>query len=569
MRKNLLVSFFLGIACITPVLGMDTPCSFTSSLDNVLPSDIRISLCRYLIQAPSAHEAIKNLAALLSVNKKFQLLLKENKHITRALIDYMLWNHDDFCPILLDRLRPLVCEEELYTYKGNLLKGASLPILFKKCKDENLWEEAFATLQSFKGDLLSYQIVNYCWEEATNDTLNPTIKKSILSLAVELDTPLQIIDLLITLKADVNILRTGPSPFFIVFKKFLECKDSSKEGLRNKINSLLKSGACVNHYFFTWEEKEIEVHLKKIQFQAPQSPLLEAVKHNDLEMVNFLIAQGAYTLACEAFFQGLIQFTRKKGSIPLIKALLNIDANFNIPCIGTGLPPLHSFISLLKTDHTVEEWKEIAELLCEKTDLNLRIRGATALNLAQGHNNTAFVDLLISKGAENDQESASLLQNPLVHALLSLAKTKSEETKEQIHEEIRKLAPHEIEIKNWIFPMQIAISTMQIKAVELLLELGIPADLSFSEEVPDYGTCSSFLHLIVMTINLTKNGLHYSYIFEKMQPLISLLIQKGAPKERVNSEGKTVIEKALELGMSDLATYIDSCHSLKKECTLI
>nr|MBA3752358.1 hypothetical protein [Candidatus Dependentiae bacterium] len=490
-------------------------------------------------------------------------------HITRALIDYMLWNHDDFCPILLDRLRPLVCEEELYTYKDNLLKGASLLILFKKCKDENLWEKALAELGSFKKDPLSYQIVNYCWKETTKNTLNPTIQKSVLSLAIELDALLEIIELLISLKADVNILRTGPSPFFIVFKKLLECKDSSKELLQNKMNLLLKSGACVNRSFFMGEEKEIKDHLKKLRIQSPHAPLLEAVIHNNLEMVNFLIAQGAYTLASDALCSALHLFTRKRGSIALIKALLTIDTNFNLPCILTGIPPLQTGIHLLARNDTIQGWKEIAELLCEKTDLNLRIQGATALDIAYGHNHTALVDILISKGAKNDQASTCQVQNPLIQAIISLSQAQSEETKKQTAEKIRKLAPREIEAKNFIIPMLTAINTLEIKAVELLLELGVPANLAFSEGIPDYGTFNSFLNFIIMSINLNKNSPHYSYIFEKMQPIISLLIQKGTPKERVNSEGKTPIEKARELGMSDLATYIDSCHSLKKESTLI
>ncbi|MBA3752517.1 hypothetical protein H0X06_07090, partial [Candidatus Dependentiae bacterium] len=89
MKKNILLSLVITTLCSQWTQGMDITSPTASTFETQLPTDIRISLPWYLIQVPTAQEAIKNLAALLSINKKFQLLLKENKHITRALIDYM------------------------------------------------------------------------------------------------------------------------------------------------------------------------------------------------------------------------------------------------------------------------------------------------------------------------------------------------------------------------------------------------------------------------------------------------------------------------------------------------
>ncbi|MBA3752357.1 hypothetical protein H0X06_06240 [Candidatus Dependentiae bacterium] len=363
MKKNILLSLYLTGLSTSYALAMNR-IALEEPVPQLQASEIKSKIAGFLIEAPTAREAIRNLTAFLRTDTESLELLKNYKSLTRDLIDYMLWHYDDFEKPMLSKLHSVLCEEELTCYKESIDKGDTIRmtllnqrsalLLGQQWEIADTWNFILQVLNNFT--LLSesdktrfYQIVNYCWKETTSDLLNPILNKNILIESLLCDAPLEIISLLIKHGAQVNVFRSGPSPFFIVIHKLLTCtEEEKKEELQKKLDLLLKAGAFPHHCFIVKRELKYRNGRDSgsVIRQTQVTPFLEALRHKNIQIARYLFDVGACSLPSDALVQAAEVYVQGDNDIflEIFKAILTLKWDFTIPCVLTETPPLDQIV---------------------------------------------------------------------------------------------------------------------------------------------------------------------------------------------------------------------------------
>lgn len=123
------------------------------------------------------------------------------------------------------------------------------------------------------------------------------------------------------------------------------------------------------------------------------TPVIWAMRNNDLEMIKMLLNNGAELLLTTDLGESYLHFAVFLNRKNLVEFFLNKGINVDIKKYG-NLTPLHIA--------AVRGLKDIAELLIQKgADLTIKSTdGATPLHYAEAAGNREMADLLKSKGAK-------------------------------------------------------------------------------------------------------------------------------------------------------------------------
>ncbi|MBA2306891.1 hypothetical protein H0W26_02020 [Candidatus Dependentiae bacterium] len=564
MEKSLLLSllFLLGYGIQAHGMHIETP--------GLVHSDLQPFIISCLIDAPTATEAVSNLKAYALSCKHSLLFFKKNGSLTRFLIDTLIRRYADFDLSVLDTLQFL--EEEEYTcYKNNLLTGKKIHELFLECKtNPPLWYKARALLQSLKENRSSYQAANYCGLD--KDAGSKTIQKNLLVDAFECGAPQEILILLIDLKAEVNFPLKGQSPLLVATSRFLTCPTASlqlKDCLKGRIEILLRAGSSIYQCYHQSEGTPWDFKKRTDLSLLIQTPLLEAIRKNDRELVQFLLKHAHHispsedTEGCLVLLETAERALEGVCSLELVKDVLAALDEVNSPLVS-GMTILQLIIISGSRSLNVERALRIISLLLEKADPTVRGCGGyplTALEVAYSLGHKEIITLIEAKaGIDPANDEIDPRRDPLIIAILALGRCKNETKKEKLSQDIQCLikakAPTEIEGLKTLAALA-AIGTLDIKTIELLCNLEILSkNLTFNETMPGYGHVNSFLHVLAGITHMMQEVLAQHPVCP-IKPVINFLIQKGMLVDRKNNEGKTAAEKARELGMNDFADYID------------
>ncbi len=154
--------------------------------------------------------------------------------------------------------------------------------------------------------------------------------------------------------------------------------------------------------------------------ETETGPLVKAVAGNDLNAVTDMLAQGADANVKNSIEMPVLVMAIRRGSVPVVEALLKHGAGPNVRMVDTDLTPLLQAVSL---DAPVRA--EIAKaLLAAGADLNAtcrkkdtRLFGVTPLMVAAASGCDDLVQLFLEKGADID------VKTPEGFTALSLAKS--------------------------------------------------------------------------------------------------------------------------------------------------
>ena len=164
---------------------------------------------------------------------------------------------------------------------------------------------------------------------------------------------------------------------------------SSVRCLRDDPSSLIKS-----------ENNNIERDLSE---KFDPTALINAVKNNDFDTIQTLIAQGADVNFKQSDGGTALMFASGIGNVECVKELIAHDADVNVK-YNNGMTPL-MYASM-------RNYPQIVRMLCEKNvDINADDEGWSALNKAAGKGSIDCVNILLEKGADpntkdNDGQSA-------------------------------------------------------------------------------------------------------------------------------------------------------------------
>ncbi|MBA3751538.1 hypothetical protein H0X06_01885 [Candidatus Dependentiae bacterium] len=544
----------------------------TISHTTTLVDELHIPIILYVIKGAPSGEALSNLKNYNSTCKKNFLILKDKK-IAHTLIDYMIRYTRGFTIASLDQLLSVLDTEKVTIYKNNMIAGKKIHDIFKNCKEKAEWTEALTTLNSLKTDPLSYQVVDSRWiDDSTKDKTILTvgqnnliqdedllIQNNLLTEALILDAPLTVICLLIDLKADPNLIHSGPSAVCVAMKQFLATKDEGlKKDLQEKIDCLVKAEGDLDYCYF------VTLEANGIPFKAAICPLTMAVESCELEKVQFLIAQGVKNLIPDALLIAALSSLQQESFIEILKALLKTSSNVNACPRAFNLPILHTLISLSQPTN-IEKMIPVIDILLEKVDPEFRPSGgATALELALTLGNEKLSTHLQNKGASLPLATQLNPYSPLLQLLVKREKAEDEDIKKQLFAEYKNLiTTFKLDIQSDFKLVLLAVQFLDFEVLAYLFEQGANANVSLSLETPTYGSISSFLHFMVAIYK--EVSVFMQIDTTKVKAIITLLIYNGAPKNMVNKEGKTVSEKAREFGFEEIATLIDSCIPLQEQ----
>ncbi len=316
MKRTLFLLICAALSLGSATEGMESCKTNLSNLTFV--DELHICIVLYVVKKAPIDEALANLKNYSITCKRISVVLKDKK-ITHTLIDYMIKHTRGFTSASLCQLLSVLDTDQVIIYRNNMMAGKKIHNIFKKCNKKRDWDEAVTRLNSLKTEPLSYQMVNFRWtEESTKyyksieigqstfiEDEDLLIQKNLLTEALSLDAPFCVIDLLIVLKADTNLIDSGPSALCIAVKKFLACKEEGiKKDLQVKIDCLMKADADKDYVYFTIIEGEKTFrHITNITPGNPFNrfkkeiicPLTLAAQAYTIEKVLVLIELGVIT----------------------------------------------------------------------------------------------------------------------------------------------------------------------------------------------------------------------------------------------------------------------------------
>ena len=246
------------------------------------------------------------------------------------------------------------------------------------------------------------------------------------------------------------------------------------------------------------------------------TPLLLALKHNQLEIAKILIKHGADIELANKGGRTPLHFAIELGSIELTKAILERNANINAKD-KKGMTPLH-YASAFDFDNP-----DMAQLLIanganlkEVSDL-----GTTPLHLAAGKGFVNIARFLLQKGSDinaKDKKGFSALHYA------------SDSTEKQ--NMVQFLIDNGANLKEvshlGITPLHLAVNSVLVNIARLLLEKGSDANAKDSKHLGP-------LHFAIEDV-LEENDEQYA----KIKDLVSLLINYGA---KVDKTALTMVVK--------------------------
>ncbi|MBA3751540.1 hypothetical protein H0X06_01895 [Candidatus Dependentiae bacterium] len=581
MKRTAFLSACAALSFFAHTNGMDTDKIFSHDKTlHPLLDDAHSHILLYLIQGMPFQQALINLKNYKTTCEKFRLIL-QNKKTAYPLIEYMKKYTRDFTFACFNQLIPTLDPVEVTLYKNNMIVVKKIESIFQTCKDKGDWSESIIVLDGLKADPLSYQVVNFLWVEWSSrceKTLTDGrsifvedddfhIQKNLLAQAVDLDAPQAIIDLLIELKADTNLIRSGPSALCIVMEKFFFCTDDSiKKDLQNKIDCLIKAGAHLDYSYYVKFDANINGKIDK----KVTCPLLMAVEAWNLEKVQFLLAQRVNNFIPDALFVAGVSYLYHDSCIDIFKALLKNSSDItSVPVSGPfNLPVLHRLISLSNSFNT-EKIISLIEILLGKVDLEYRPNSEfSALELALSMGNEKLVAFLQNKGARmpNNSSINSYEQLQLLGLIAKRVETNDENTRKNLLKEFKKTfiaLPLGVKIDfKVVFGATQSIDT---DILTFLFEQGVSADVPYSFEMPVYEPLPSLLHYVVMRYTEDSSYRLLDAYKNDIKMLIFLLIHNEVEKNRVNRDGKTASEIVRKYGYEELASFIDMVYSVPED----
>ncbi len=567
MKKTIFLSLSVTLLLTATVNGMES--SNTVSYNDTMLDELHIPIVQYLLKGRPIDEALVNLKNYRSTCKKNSLILKDKK-IAHSLIDYMRRYMKGFTLATLDHLFFVLDTEKVTIYKNTMSAAKKNHDIFKKGALKSDWNDALRTLQNLKIDPLSYHVVNFCWIE--DPTMDQTVfnaknmltqdedlirERNLLTEALSLDAPHAIISLLIELKADTNLIRSGPSALCIAVKKFLYCKkDSCTKDLQEKIDSLIDADANLDYYYFalgTSDENKIKIAI---------SPLTMAVNARNIKMVQFLITHGVKNLVPDALLSAALNSANNDSPTDIIKALLKISSDIDAPSKSFKVPVLHTLISLSNPFNS-EKMISVLDILLEKSDLEYRpMSGSAALELALTQGKEDLANFLRLKGACISHKTFVKVskERELLGIITNRGHVKDEDIEKQLLTKFKNL--YATICADAKFDSKIvfaAIELLDSEIVAFIFEQRGVVDIPQSIEKFPYGSLPSWLFVLVALYEQMPRFLNYRHFYiHSVKAVVALLLDNKFQKNVVNNEGKTASEKARECGFEDLAACIDS-----------
>lgn len=120
-----------------------------------------------------------------------------------------------------------------------------------------------------------------------------------------------------------------------------------------------------------------------------------AVEIGNLEMVKFLVNNGANINLLTGEDYSALNYATKKGNLEIVKFLVSKGGDINP---NSGCPPL---ISALEEEYPLDEYFEIVKfLVSNKANVNVAYQGSTPLTLAVRGGNLQIVKFLVDNKAD-------------------------------------------------------------------------------------------------------------------------------------------------------------------------
>ena len=265
------------------------------------------------------------------------------------------------------------------------------------------------------------------------------------------------------------------------------------------------------------------------------TPLLLALKHNQLEIAKILIKHGADIELANKGGRTPLHFAIELGSIELTKAILERNANINVKD-KKGMTPLH-YASALDFDNP-----DMAQLLIAN-GANLKEvshLGTTPLHMAAGKGFVNIARFLLQKGSDinaKDKKGFSALHYA------------SDSTEKQ--NMVQFLIDNGANLKEvshlGITPLHLAVNSVLVNIARLLLEKGSDANAKDSKHLGP-------LHFAIEDV-LEENDEQYA----KIKDLVSLLINYGAKVD------KTALTMVVKKGTPEVCEILFSKFENAKE----